>query len=1063
MSFKSVNCFRFLFKFKILLYISFFLGLNNQLIARIDGESALSHNFPRVALSVKEQYVDPMRINPDAMLASILEYLELSISRLVVTMPDSLLESLEKSKKGEGIKEINSLNTIARAKTNKNSAESSSLKKIIKEKIILDFGGVKKVIDYEPTKSIYGMYFKLRDFFKFLEAEAKKQKESIDWEKIESGVINAMLSTLDPHSVYLEPKYARDLTLTTKGEFGGVGIVISIRDGFLTVISPIEGTPAAKAGVKAKDRIVKIDEDSAINMPLEDAVTKLRGAPNSTVKITVQRANSPKEIDFSLKRSVIKVDSVSYALLENGVGYLRIKAFQGNTATDVKSAILDMKNKSKGKMKGLILDMRDNPGGLLREAITISDLFLSGGEIVSTQGALRESRQVEMATPGEVDPSLKLAALINGGSASASEIVGAAIKYGGTSSDPEEGRGILIGDAPTFGKGSVQMLFEFPDLETKANNELKPVQPAALKLTIAQYYAPKGRIIQTIGIKPDILLTPVNTQKSEDLSLFENISRREVDLDAHLSVDKDQDEKSLIELSFLAPQADNDLAADYGKLDTAKLKNDFAIRVALAFLNKSSGPSRKELLAHSDSIKNDFEKEEQKKITNALKKFNIDWSEGKALTNKNALVATLKTKVEGVSGDKLKLSIAIKNTSNQPAYQVHAITHSKTDIFNQRELLFGKLDPKKEIERSIVFDIPKDVVTRKDLLSLEVRDVAKEELSSINIPLSIEGLKRPRLAHMVYIDDQKLGNGDGKVQDQEEVDLLVWLKNIGEGKAYEPTVILKNESGSKVFLKTGREQSGELLPNQETSMRFSFHIKEPTDSADFEIQIFDGQMHDLWRDKISIPIAKKNIPAKKNNEKFVIKEASLYAKPASDSDIRATLKNDATVFGLAEYDDYYFVKIDDNLNGYIRKSAVKKTVKSVSNNNKEKSYSINYKRKPAKINLSYGDNNGFTTKKEGQLVAQLSDAEKVSEVLLFVNGKKVLYKSLVDHKNEDKITQTLTLKPGVNIITLLAREDANYGQRENLTVYYEDQGLVLAEPPKSEPAVKNQSPQAKIP
>lgn len=1049
-----------------------------KMVPEVTSQSALFNNLPRVALLVKEQYVDPSRINSDAMLASILEVLELNISKLVITLPKPLAAALEKSKKGEEVIGESALNQAPNAavpavsalapsaqqnkKTNQKEAPSTALK-AKKEQIVLDLGGVKKNFEYEPQRSIWGMIFMLRDIFKFVETEAKKQKlaekfkggeEPIEWEKIEYAAINAMLGTLDPHSAFLEPKYARDLTLTTKGEFGGVGIVISVRDGFLTVISPIDGTPAAIAGVKAKDRIVKIDEDSAINMPLEDAVSKLRGLPNSSVNISVQRANDPKELDFTLKRSIIKVDSVAYALMDNDVGYLRIKAFQGNTAADVQAGILDMKQKSKNKMPGVILDLRDNPGGLLREAVSISDLFLSAGEVVSTQGAQKESRQVEMATPGELDENLKIVVLVNGGSASASEIVGAAIKYGGgNENDPDEGRGILIGDSATFGKGSVQMLFDFPNLSNPTSKQGIPVQPAALKLTIAQYYAPRGRIIQTVGVKPDISLTPVRTDKPNELSLFQSTSRREIDLEAHLAADKNREEKSLFHLDFLAPPLDEE-TNEYGKLNVDKLKSEFAINVASEFILSAQGNSRKALLANAEKIKAKLDQQEQKKIIEALKKHQIDWSSGKALTDKSGLKVSLVSNDAARGGEKLHITVKVKNTSKEPMYQLHGITHSKTDIFDQREFLFGKLEPGQEIARSLEFEIPKDVVGRKDLMKVEIRDVAHEKLSELNIPITLKGLGRPRFAHMVFVDDAKSGNGDGQPQNGEEVELVVWLKNIGDGKAFEPTVLLRNDSGSKVFLKTGREKGGELLPGQETSMRFSFRVKEPTDKADFEIQIYDGQMHDIWRDKLSIPVG---MPKKGNTidkTKIIsVPSAKLFAKASADAQVLATLKQGLSGTALREYPDFYLIKISDNVVGFVKKTEVKDGVAKTPDESVKTAslYELNYDRTPAQVSLKFGDGHGWTSTGMGDLVAELNDAARVSEILLYVNGKKVLYKAIPKANAKQKLSQRLSLKPGVNIISLVAREDSHYGQRESITVYFDDQKLSLAKP---EPAPK---------
>lgn len=1070
--------------------------------ARLESQTALFNNLPRVALLVKEQYVDPKRINPDAMLASILESLESRIAKLVVTLPKSLANVLElmratdekeiarlkakadaanavpKAVSPDAAKsDADSKNAIPsdaakNAADAKNAAPSGAAKKAAdannaaaadaakkaaadakntkgaapKEQLVIDLGGVKKSFDYEPQRSIWGMIFLLRDVFKFVEAEAKKQglteksksgEDPIEWDKIETGAINAMLSTLDPHSVFLEAKFARDLTLTTKGEFGGIGIVISIRDGFLTVISPIDGTPAAVAGVKAKDRIVKIDDDSAINMDLNDAVNLMRGKPGTSVRITVQREKSPKEIEMVLTRAIIKVDSVAYALMDNNVGYLRIKAFQGNTAVDVKEGILALKKKSSNKMSGLVLDLRGNPGGLLREAVEVSSLFLNGGEVVSTQGSRADSRQVEMASSSELDPKMKIVVLADGGSASASEIVAGALKSGG----PNAGRAIVVGER-TFGKGSVQMLFDFPstDIEDKKG---KPVEPAALKLTIAEYFGPNNTGMQNIGVVPDIGLTAVFAEKPEELSLFQDTTRREVDLEGHLATDvnvkNNANDQPLMNIDYLAPKADEE--AEYGKLDLAKLKKDFAVTVAQELLKASPGVLRSDLLAKADSIKVKLEAEQQKKIADALKKFAIDWSHGKS-TAKAELKSFVMENKATLAGNKLNLSLKVKNVSAEPLYQVHGITHSKTALFDQREFLFGKLNPGQEITRSVEFEIPKDVVARKDLLSVELRDYRREKITESDVPIEIKGLGRPRFAHLIYIDDSA-GNGDGRVENGEDVEVTVWLKNIGDGKAFEPTVLLRNESGSKVFLKNGRFQTGELLPGQETSTKFSFRIKEPTENVAFELQIFDGQMHDIWRDKIVIDTATKlNTKAISRTVALKDKMAWITTKPDENSQKIASLKAGVHMEAVKEINNFYLVKIDNNLSGFINKARVADVPKAAAAQKKADFYTINYARTPAQVALKFGDGSGFSKQESGKLVADINDAAKISSVMLYVNGKKILYRDIAKSVGKQKIESTIVLKPGVNIISLFAREDATYGQRENITVYYDEDGRV---------------------
>lgn len=1018
-------------------------GVSKIIPKNDESQTILLKNLPKVTLLVKEQYVDPSRINPDAMFASILEALELKITKLVVTLPKSLENILEQMRTVKGEVQTPKTAELTKAAESKKAVEPKKTEKG-KEKLVLDLGGTTKTFDYESPRSIWGMIFSLRDIFKFVEAEANKQgltnvtgDEAIDWEKIETAAINGMLSTLDPHSVWLEPKYARDLTLTTKGEFGGIGIVISVRDGFLTVISSIDGTPAYKAGVKAKDRIIKIDDDSAINMDLNDAVNLLRGKPNTPVRVTVQRAGSAKETEYVLKRAIIKVDSVAYALVNDDIGYLRVKAFQGNTAADVKNGILAMKKLSKEKMTGLILDLRGNPGGLLREAVEISDLFLDGKEVVSTQGSRADSRQVEMASPGELDPKLKIVVLADVGSASASEIVAGALK---------NDRGIVIGDR-TFGKGSVQILFDFPneakDPNKKVSGKPEPVEPAALKLTIAEYFAPNHTSMQNIGVTPDIQLSPVYAEKAEELSLFPEVSQREVDLEGHLAPEASNKkvlEESLVNLEYLAPKADEE-AGEYNKLDLKKLKDDFYVSVASEFIKESNGVSRKDLLANAQTIKNKISQKEHKKIEEALKKYNIDWSEGERAKNPS-IKATIIENRGATSGNKLKVSVKVKNTGKEPLYQVHALTHAKTDLFNLKEFLFGKIMPGQEIERAVEFEIPKDVITRKDMMTLEFRDIKREKIDEMVVPLQITGLGRPRLAHRFFIDD---ASGNGAVQQNEDVELVVWLKNVGDGRAFEPTVLLRNESGSAVFLKNGRAQSGELLPNHETSMKFSFRVKEPVDQAKFEIQVFDGKMHDLWRDKIVLAVSnKKKASSIKRSVMVKGETAALLSDPASSGEKIATVKTGLKLSAIREHGDYLQVNVDKNLSGFIKKSEVKdapkdKTTKAI---NKSEYYSINYNRVPPRVALKFGDNSGWSKVASGMVEAKIDNDDKVSDVLLYINGKKVLYRDIKGH-GKDKIEQQINLKPGVNSISIFVRKDATYGQRENITVYFDSDGKAL--------------------
>jgi len=343
-------------------------------------------------------------------------------------------------------------------------------------------------------------YEGLEAFTNVLAIVQKNYVEEVGTPKLVEGAINGMLGALDPHSAYLTPESYKELQVDTGGSFGGLGIEITLRDGILTVVSPIEDTPAYRAGIKAGDQIVKIDGQLTKDMTLVEAVKKMRGPEGSKIVLSIRREGVPRLLDFSLAREIIKIQSVKSHLLEKGYGYVRLTQFQDRTSADLENALTRL-NKENGKLEGLVLDLRNNPGGLLSQAVKVADFFLDSGMIVYTEGRLDNQKQKYFAHPGGyVD--LPLVVLVNGGSASASEIVAGAMQ--------DHGRGVILG-TQTFGKGSVQTILP---LESGA----------ALRLTTAMYYTPNGRSIQVTGIAPDITLenlTPAQVAAREQRDIRE--------------------------------------------------------------------------------------------------------------------------------------------------------------------------------------------------------------------------------------------------------------------------------------------------------------------------------------------------------------------------------------------------------------------------------------------------------------------------------------------------------------------------------------------------------------
>ncbi|MBU3059214.1 S41 family peptidase [Pseudomonas indica] len=347
----------------------------------------------------------------------------------------------------------------------------------------------------------------LRTFAEVLDRIKAAYVEPVDDKTLLENAIKGMLSNLDPHSAYLEPEAFAELQESTSGEFGGLGIEVGVEDGFIKVVSPIDDTPASKAGIEAGDLIVKIDGQPTKGLSMMEAVEKMRGKPGSKITLTLVREGG-KPFDVELTRAVIKVKSVKSQLLEPGYGYIRITQFQINSGEEVGKALARLKKDNGGKkLNGLVLDLRNNPGGVLQAAVEVSDHFLTKGLIVYTKGRIANSELRFSADPADASEGVPLVVLINGGSASASEIVAGALQ--------DHKRGVLMG-TDTFGKGSVQTVLPL-------NND------RGLKLTTALYYTPNGRSIQAQGIEPDIEVGRAKLTREQDGENF-----READLQGHL-------------------------------------------------------------------------------------------------------------------------------------------------------------------------------------------------------------------------------------------------------------------------------------------------------------------------------------------------------------------------------------------------------------------------------------------------------------------------------------------------------------------------------------------------
>jgi len=348
-------------------------------------------------------------------------------------------------------------------------------------------------------------YEELKVYTEALTLVKKNYVEEVKQKDLVYNSIKGMLNSLDPHSGFMTPDMYKEMQVDTKGEFGGLGIQIGIKDGMLTVIAPLEDTPAYRAGIKAGDKILKINDELTKDMSLHDAVSKMRGVPSTSVKITIIREGWKETRDFTIVREIIKIKSVKSKLLDDGIGYIKVTQFQEQTASDLSGVLESLAQQN---MNSLILDLRNNPGGLLNSAVDVTSFFLPAGKLV-VYIEDREKKKVEYSSSGdgEFEEEYPMIVLVNEGSASASEIVAGALK--------DWHRAVIIG-TPTFGKGSVQSVVPLSD-------------GSALRLTTAIYYTPKGTSIQATGIVPDITVKQVLKEGEEGRPII-----REKDLERHL-------------------------------------------------------------------------------------------------------------------------------------------------------------------------------------------------------------------------------------------------------------------------------------------------------------------------------------------------------------------------------------------------------------------------------------------------------------------------------------------------------------------------------------------------
>jgi carboxyl-terminal processing protease len=931
--------------------------------------------LPLVMHYVKRYYVDQSAINPKSMLISGLEKLERSVDEVLVDLPN---------------------------------AENSLFFKV-------QVMNEEKTFDMKGVSDLGTVADRMEDVFAFVVPRfASKDAKPSD---VEYGVTDEMLKTLDPYSGIIAPQVYQEFTIETEGSFGGLGIVIGIRDGQLTVIAPIDGTPAHRVGIEPNDRIVQIEDESTINMSLIEAVGKLRGPKGTVVSIHVMREGFSEPKKFSIMRDTINIESVETFNLSDGIIYARIRDFQKNTLRSLREDLESFTKKA--KVKGLILDLRGNPGGLLDQAERISDLFLKSGVIVTTQ--IGDSKKPYNAKNEDYDFNGRIVVLVDSGSASASEIVAGAIK--------NNNRGVLIGER-TFGKGSVQQIFDLND-------------GSALKLTIADYLTPGDVSIQDTGITPDISLNQA-VISGDVISFNSSNDNPSLDIDGREKSTRKRtaSEQSLYSITYLDTSEVKENEEEQTPEEALsreekrkKLEKDFYVEVARQIILSSSSSVRKNIL---DDVKNTIRRisdDEETKIEQKWREMQVDWSlDGTASAVPNLLVKITPADIKVKAGAKLEVVAEVENKGTAPLYRLSALTKSDDPIFEGKEFIFGKLNPGEKRRWSTIFEIPKWTFTREDQVNLQFKDGLITTLPDFSFRAKIEELQRPEFGfNYEIVDDgryESSGNANGIPEVGETIGLFVRLKNIGRGPSEETVLSIKNLSGDKIFLQKGRFQFKNLNPGETKEATLIFNVRKPDPKIDMELQVLDEVSRAGISSKIHIPERAQQIKLVSKSQNMIVSvdEAAIRGGSFVEAPVIAASKKGAVFKTIGENEGWIKIKLDEHLIGWINKDDVLVADLGVTPSGNlqfeevfEEAPSISITSPPLSTLSQEVTLNGFVRDKDG-----------IQLVSVFVgDDKKILLPSTDE---EVPISLRVKLEDGVNLLTVFAKDSRGLFSKETFVV-----------------------------
>ncbi len=976
---------------------------------------------------VHQAYVDPTRIDPRAMVVAALDSVERTVAEVMV--------------KGD----------------------------VKSDRLTVTVGNATREFEIRDVDTIWNARLLLGEVMGFVQENLVAHE---DLREIEYAAAGGVLSTLDPHSVVLEPKFFREMKMQTRGEFGGLGFVIAMRDGNLTVVRVLKNTPAQRAGIRSKDIITRIGEQSTINMDVQDAVDRLRGKPQTPVNITVARGAWPEPKRLQLTRDTISVETIPQAkLLDQGIGYVRYSTFARNGTREIYKAVQAQREKAGGNLKGLILDLRGNPGGLLDEAVELSDLFLSEGVIVKTvsDGAQRQ-REVREASADSRDlVNLPLVVLVNGSSASASEIVAGALK--------NNGRALIVG-RPTFGKGSVQTLFDFGEPG-------RPAEEAALKLTIAQYLTPGDVSIQEVGILPDVALLPGRALKDQINVFAPPRAMGEADLDRHLSnpggakaaeLKKRRAEKSPFEIRYLLDEKEDAVAralkreaardahGDDAALsaeqqedeeidaDPDQVKEDYQIRFARELLVRAPFADRARLLEAAGVLVGERRAEEEKRLEARLGQLGVEWAAtgGQATGNPRAVVTV--TPPAGrpqKAGEVVQWTVTVENRGDAPFRRLRAWTLDEKNYFlDRREFVFGTVRPGERKSWVVPLKLPRSFDSRRDEVTLHFEDDQGKAPADVLTSLDVVETPRPAFAYSLQVDDRKGGNGDGLPARGESFTLRLDVRNVGPGPSGDKTyVTLKNLGDEKLFIKKGREVLGALKPGESRTASMEIELKPgPGKVLPIRVQVIDEKSGEYLSQKLELPVTPgaDKVVEETGAVRVEVAEAVIRGGAGIGAHVVATVKKGQVLPLTGAVAGFRRVEWSRGRFGFLANADVTPSRAPRTGGAVEA-----WQHEPPRITLAPDpargapvvDSDSFKLSGSALLPASADPDARLRDVYIFVNDEKVFFRVVPESApgasslGRLDFTADLPLKPGQNVVTVFAREDQELQSRRSVVIF----------------------------